>query len=84
MRHSDQIGGTGRFTIIVLNLFHYLVLGLLGLVSVMVVLVFLTHDADHPHIRARIDHIYEVWAAPHGAAERKLRQNGSLASEAAK
>lgn len=81
MKYSAQIGGAGRFTIIVLNLFHYLILGLLGLVCVLVILAFLTHDADHVRIRARMDHIYEVWAAPRGTAQSQLTQVCTSSSE---
>ena len=83
MTRSSPISATGWFAILVINLLHYAVLGLLGCACVLMLLIFLTHDSDHARIRARIDHIYDVWTAPRGAAQKSLSSRGAEASEAA-
>ncbi|HRD75327.1 MAG TPA: hypothetical protein PK264_05225, partial [Hyphomicrobiaceae bacterium] len=55
---------------VVINVLHYVVLGLLAGLAVVGLLVFLTHDSDHRAIRARIDEVIEVWTAPRGAARK--------------
>lgn len=71
MRRALRIDGAGWFAILALNIVHYAILALLGTIALLLVLLFLTHDADHLRIRARIDHIIEVWTADRGVAERR-------------
>ncbi len=72
MNRSLRINGSGWLAIAALNVLHYAVLALLVGIGLLLLLGFLTHDADHVRIRARIDHVWSVWTASHGEAEKRL------------
>lgn len=70
------LSGAAGWVITVIHLTHYLILIAAGLAALLLALLVASFDADHTVARARLDHIWSVWTAPHGEAERRLRLNG--------